>query len=379
MNIVCAQSVLYAKEIFSHLGNVEIIPDYEIRACHLRKANALIIRSQTTVDKNLLDKAPISFVGTATAGFDHVDTAYLKSRNIYFKNAAGANANSVAEYIITALLTVGKKKSIDVLSKTIGVVGVGHVGSRVVYLAQALGMRVLMCDPPLASKTSGHHFIALEDLVQQSEIITLHVPLSYENFPTYHLINEKILEKMQSQSILINTSRGAVIQEASLLQAMKSNKIGPVILDVFEGEPDINSFILESATIVTPHIAGHSIDGKVGGSLQVYRELCQVVGEKPLITMESLFPNHQLMAINETSFINKTQDCLENFLRHIYDIEKDHRNLLMAGRMATEEKKSYFKALRKNYDPRFEFHHYHITENHMPQSVKNILQKLGFQ
>ena len=275
MKIVADENIPFVEQIFGRLGEVATYAGREIDSSSVKEANILLLRSVTRVDENLLGGSKVRFVGTATIGCDHVDIDYLKKQGIAFSSAAGSNANSVAEYIVAALLILARRHAFSLSGKTIGVVGVGNVGSRVVEKAGILNMNTLQNDPPLARKTHSAHFRPLEELLQESDILTLHVPLTYEGQDaTCHLANNSLFQKLKSDSFLINTSRGAVVDNQALLMALKEGKLAGAVLDVWEGEPEISEELLTAVELGTPHIAGYSLDGKTNATLLIYQATC---------------------------------------------------------------------------------------------------------
>ncbi|NQT84941.1 4-phosphoerythronate dehydrogenase, partial [bacterium] len=219
MKIVADENIPYVKEAFGSLGDVIPLPGRKIAPASVVDAEILLVRSITEVNASLLEGSRVRFVGTATIGTDHVDEEYLHSRGIAFASAPGSNANSVAEYVVAALLTTARRKNFPLKGKTIGVIGVGNCGSRVAKKAEALGMRVLLNDPPLWRQTGNKRFRPLEELFS-ADILTLHVPLTYEGIDaTYHLVDEAFLSKLRPECILMNTSRGPVVDNLALATA----------------------------------------------------------------------------------------------------------------------------------------------------------------
>ncbi|MBM3335143.1 4-phosphoerythronate dehydrogenase, partial [Candidatus Sumerlaeota bacterium] len=278
MKIVADENIPFAAEAFAQLGDVVTVRGRAIKRDTVRDADALIVRSVTRVNADLLDGTAVRFVATATIGFDHVDVGYLRQRGIGFASAPGSNANSVAEYVVAALLVLARRKGFRLEGKTVGVVGVGNVGSRVVQKAAALGMKVLQNDPPLQRQTGDPLFLPLEALFD-ADILTFHVPLTRTGTDaTYHMIGDQLLSRLRPGAIVINTSRGAVADTAALLRAAASGRLGGLVLDVFEGEPKINVELVRRADIATAHIAGYSYDGKARGTQMVYRAACEFFG-----------------------------------------------------------------------------------------------------
>ncbi len=279
MKIVADQNIPYAEEAFSRLGRVCLYPGREISADVLRDADILLVRTVTQVDESLLAKSPVRFVGSATIGYDHVDTAWLKSRGIGFSAAPGCNANSVGEYVAAALLTLANRHRFSLNGKTIGIIGAGNTGTRVAEKARAMGMHVLLNDPPLARKTKDPIFRPLKELISDTDVLSFHVPLTSEGRDTtWHMGNKKLFDALKPGTILINCSRGPVLKTADLETALNDEIIGAAVIDVWENEPDIPCSLLKSVDIGTPHIAGYSRDGKANATRIIYREACRQLG-----------------------------------------------------------------------------------------------------
>ncbi|MEJ2355937.1 MAG: 4-phosphoerythronate dehydrogenase, partial [candidate division WOR-3 bacterium] len=254
MKIVMDENVLLGKEAFSSIGEIVSVPGRSITSEVIKNADILIVRSVTKVNEQLLKNSSIKFVGSATAGIDHVDTGYLESRNIGFASAPGSNSDSVAEYVIAGLLLLDEKEKISLEKISLGVVGVGNVGSKVVKKSEGLGIKVLQNDPPLKRETKDDVFLELDELMN-CDVITLHVPLSYSGVDkTFKLFDEKRINKMKRGSVLINSSRGKVIEQTALKSSLRKGHLAGVILDVWEKEPDIDKEMLQLVDIGTSHI-----------------------------------------------------------------------------------------------------------------------------
>ena len=256
LRIVADENISLAREAFSTLADIVLLPGREIHRQHLRHADALLVRSITAVNRALLHKTDVQFVGTATIGTDHLDTDFLTEAGIAFASAAGSNANAVAEYVFTAIAHSAVEKGLTLPGSSIGIVGVGHIGGRVKKLAQALGMQVLLCDPPLQRRTGSAGYLSLEQLFE-ADFLTLHVPLNLTGIDkTHHLLDHRILHKLRPDVVLINTSRGAVIDNSALLEWADRHPQATLILDVWENEPVLDMRLLERTNWSTPHIAG---------------------------------------------------------------------------------------------------------------------------
>jgi erythronate-4-phosphate dehydrogenase len=374
--IVADENIPYVKAAFSHLGEVRLLPGRAIHREALADAGILLVRSVTPVDANLLQDTAVRFVGSATIGMDHIDTAYLKQQGIAFASAVGSNANSVAEYVIAALVHHAVRHGISLKSLTLGVVGVGHIGSRVARMAAALGMRVLLNDPPLYRQTRDSKYLPL-DALMQADIVTLHTPLTCEGEDaTFHLFDAKRLHAMKPGSVLINTSRGAVADNAALEQALLSGHLSAAILDVWENEPDIDVELLRLVELGTPHIAGYSLDGKMNGTHQIYLAACEFLGVTPQWEPKSALPAVSSPFISMPANGPSNEAILQNLIRHAYDIVADDQRLRACIEMRAAERGRYFDQLRRDYPVRREFHNYVVEWERAPVDQ---LKTLGFQ
>jgi erythronate-4-phosphate dehydrogenase len=293
MKTVCCANMPFAEDAFSTLGEVVLLDGRAIAAADVRDADLLAIRSTTKVNASLLEGSPVRFVGTATIGIDHLDTAYLDSHGIRWCYSPGCNANSVAEYLVSALLCLARRHGFALEGRTLGVIGVGNVGRRVVEKAHALGLRVLQNDPPRQRNEPDQaaSFVDLATLLAESDIVTVHVPLTREGRDaTWHMVDTAFLGRMRDGAIFVNAARGPVMDTAALLAAMESGRVGHAVIDTWEGEPGFHPALLARADIGTPHIAGYSFEGKVGGTVMVYEEACRFLDVAPAWTVERHMP-----------------------------------------------------------------------------------------
>jgi erythronate-4-phosphate dehydrogenase len=269
----------------------------------VRDADALIIRTRTQCNRALLEGSNIKFIATATIGYDHIDTDYCRQAGIRWTNAPGCNAASVAQYIESSLMLLQTEKKINLSSMTIGIVGVGNVGSKIETMARKLGMRVLINDLPRQDKEGKEAFTDLATMANECDVITFHTPLhNAGQYKTFHLADEKFFETLKRKPIIINTSRGEVIETQTLLNALDEEKIADAIIDVWEGEPEINLELLDKAFIATPHIAGYSADGKANATQMSLEALCEHFGIKP--NFEITPPEPATKLIHATSRAN---------------------------------------------------------------------------
>ena len=255
-NILSEEKIPFAREAFKHLGNVTLCKGNRLTAKDLKCIDILLIRSGTQVDQSLLEGTPVQFVASATAGTDHVDKAYLAEKNIPFFHAPGCNAESVVEYVIAAILALSERKKKVLRGETIGIVGVGQIGRRLVGRLKTLGLDILVNDPPLFAQrpapTISAEIVSLEELLQRSDIVTLHTPLiATGKHPTFHLINAEQLSKMKPKAWLINASRGSVVNNGDLKTTLMHGYLGGVVLDVWEEEPVVDTGLMKHVDLAT--------------------------------------------------------------------------------------------------------------------------------
>ena len=300
--IVIDDKIPYIKETISKLTNRAVyIPGNMIGNDDIRDADALIIRTRTHCDAQLLKGSNVKFVATATIGYDHIDTNFMEQAGIKWINCPGCNASSVAQYIDAVLTLIKTEKHIDIQKQTIGIVGCGHVGRKVVEVARRKGMNILICDPPRSDAEGKKGFVSMEQIAKEADIITFHVPLTKEGrYPTYHLANETLFDSLSKRPIIINSSRGAVVDNEALLYAINYNKVKDAVIDTWENEPNINKELLKRVWIGTPHIAGYSADGKTNADNMVISALCEFFSlpMQPAICPPEI-PNADLCPKNE--------------------------------------------------------------------------------
>ena len=280
MKIIIDNKIPFIRETAEQIANEVIyLPGKEFTPEAVRDADALIIRTRTHCDRALLEGSRVKFIATATIGFDHIDTEYCREAGITWTNAPGCNSTSVAQYIQSALLLLQTTRNRKLQEMTLGIVGVGNVGSKVAVVAKRWGMRVLQNDLPRAAQEGDVNFVSLERIAQESDVITFHVPLYKEgNYKTFHLADEAFFSKLKRQPVLMNTSRGEIVETEALLRALQSGTISEAIIDVWENEPHIHPTLLNKVMLGTPHIAGYSADGKANATRMSLDALCQHFG-----------------------------------------------------------------------------------------------------
>jgi erythronate-4-phosphate dehydrogenase len=377
INIVAGENIPYIKEAFEGLGNLTILPGRSITSADLKDTNILLIRSITEVNEGLLKDTPVEFVASASAGTDHMDTAYLNAQNIGFASAAGSNANSVAEYIMAALLLLGKQQSFSLLGKTIGIIGVGNIGKLVKQKAEALGMHPILNDPLLAETGQIDHRSLDETL--GCDVVTLHTPLTNDGpYPTYHLLNEQTIKWLKPSAVFINAARGEVVHTPALLDAITHQRIGPTIIDVWEQEPNINWDLFQAVTLGTPHIAGHSLDGKANGTFMIYAALCKHLGIEPTWNPAQSLPPPIVPLIEVNAYPQSGQEQIRQMVTKIYDIVADYQRMQELLVASPNERPALFDALRKNYPVRREFHRTTVKLPEQRCELRQVITELGF-
>ncbi len=375
MKIIVDENIPYGKEAFGALGEVETAAGRAIDTAMLRDADALIVRSITKVNEALLAGTSVRFVGTCTIGEDHVDKAYLAANDITFTSAPGCNANSVGEYIVAALLTLAQRYDLRLDTMTLGIVGVGNVGAKVFAKATALGMRCVLNDPPLADASKDPIYRPMDEILE-CDAITLHTPLTRRGkYPTWHLADKEFIRWLQPGAVLINSSRGSVVDAFALEEALRTAHIRAAVLDVWENEPTPNTALLEMTAIATPHIAGYSFDGKVNGTRQVYEALCVFLECAPTWTPDALLPPPP---VPDLTVDPRADAPLTGAVSSVYDIMSDDAEMRGILELPREQHAAYFDGLRKNYPVRREFFNTAVRLTRPDAPLSDTLSGIGF-
>jgi erythronate-4-phosphate dehydrogenase len=382
MKVVCATSVLRGEQAFSGLGEVLCLPEAEITRDHLRDADVLITRSKVRINEALLAGTPVRFVGCAVAGTDHVDEAYLQSADIAFAYAPGCNANSVAEYVLTALLLEAERHNLALNAEwTLGVIGVGHIGTRVVEKAYDLGVKVLMNDPPRLAEHGpiNGDFSELDVLLSKSDAVTLHVPLtSAGSHATRGMVNHRFFGAMKPGTLFLNTSRGEVMDGEAVRSALKCGMLLQAVLDVWEHEPAIDADLLQRVDIGTPHIAGYSVEGRLNGTRMVYEQLCEWLEEKPVWPQVGE-PDISLPEIEIDAAGRLEQDVITELAQRAYPLMQDDQRLRQGATVDAAAMSRHFNKCRQTYPPRHEFAAHRVVLRNAAESLRTSVWELGFQ
>ena len=372
MKIVADDKIPFLKGALEPYAEVIYIPGKQIDREILKDCDALLIRTRTKCTADLLDGTNVRFIGTATIGFDHIDTHYCNKNKIIWTNAPGCNSSSVQQYIAAALLKVSSENSFNLQGKTLGIVGGGNVGSKVEKFARTIGMNVLLCDPPRARLEGKKNFHSLNALLSESDIVTLHVPLNVVGEDcTYYLFNDERFKKIRRGTWFFNSSRGEVAETNALKQVLDSGNLGGAVLDVWENEPDIDTELMEQAFIATPHIAGYSTDGKANGTAMVVNSLSKYFN----LSLENWYPgNVPLPAFPSISIDCKgksEEEIFREIVLHTYNIDEDNERLRLSP--------SDFEKLRGDYPLRREFTSYSVRLKDGSEEVRQMLETLGFK
>ena len=372
MKIVADDKIPFLRGVLEPFADIVYVNGSMISNAHLKDADALIIRTRTQCNENLLKGTNIQFIGTATIGFDHIDTQWCEDHDIVWKNAPGCNASSVNQYLASTLFNLADKFSFKLQDRVLGVVGVGNVGSKVVYTAELSGMRVYLCDPPRVRSTGACGFISLEGILRECDIITFHVPLNFHGQDrTFHMIDEKFLKSVNPGTIIINTSRGEVADGNALKSALNNNHISGLVLDVWENEQEIDTGLLDMCHQATPHIAGYSVDGKAAGTAMIINELSRHFDMVLEEWEASELPEPKQPLIKIDCRNKSHEEVLKEAIFHTYDVKSDDNRL--------RGNPGDFEKLRGEYPPRREFKAYTLDLTNAEQDIKRTCRKLGFK
>lgn len=389
VSIVADEAIPFLKGVAEPWCDVTYLKGSEISRNSLTSADALLVRTRTLCNRSLLEGTPISYIASATIGYDHIDTEYCNTNGIGWSNAPGCNSGSVMQYMVAAILHLSVKFGVEPGQLTMGIVGAGHVGSKVAAAASALGMKVLINDPPRQRREGSHQFTHLKKLLKEADMVSLHVPLTVTGSDsTFHLAGREFIASMKRGSFLFNTSRGGVTSEEEVKRALWSGQLRGYIADVWDREPVADSELIEMAAIATPHIAGYSADGKLNGT----RIALQCVADR--FRLPLILPPHGILPAPKNSLISPatSQGTLTEFLSYIvmqtYDIAEECRLFKSAP--------SQFESFRNNYPLRREFGAFTVASGTAAQylthdeanneAVSNddnsavaIVRKLGFK
>lgn len=372
MKVVVDRNIPFIKGVLEPHAEVLYLEGHEIGQADIRDADALIIRTRTKCNQALLEGTKVRFIASATIGFDHIDTAFCDANKIIWTNAAGCNSSSVQQYIAAALFHLAEQHRFELAQKTIGIVGVGNVGSKVAKFCRAIGMRVLLNDPPRERREGSKDFVSLDTLIEQSDIVTFHVPLNPDGpDKTLHMVDEQLLGKFRKDHILINSSRGEVVDGEALKSVLKSRPMRDTVLDVWEHEPDIDSELLRLSGIATPHIAGYSADGKANGTAMSVQAFSRFFG----LDLHAWYPEKLPLPATTTVEVECADQSIQNvvagLVKRTYDLLADDARLRSSP--------GTFEKQRGEYPLRREFPTYTLTLLHAHDDLVSVVQAVGFK
>lgn len=374
MKIVIDDRIPFIRGAFEPFAEVVYLPGAKTTAEDVKDADAVITRTRTKCDASLLEGSSVKMIATATIGYDHIDTEWCEGHGIEWTNAPGCNSWSVKQYISAVLVTLAGNHSLDLSRITLGVVGVGNVGSKVAEAAGALGCRVLLNDPPRAEKEGPGGFVDLDTVIRESDIITLHVPLSPQGSPhgTWHLFDAARIAALRPGQMLINSSRGPVVDNVALRKALEDKKIRAAVLDVWENEPDIDRTLMNLLDIATPHIAGYSADGKANGTTMSVNAVAAKLG-LPLTGWKATGIPHPAQALEFTLDADgkSRQEALTEAILYTYPVTQDSERLL--------KDPDGFERQRGEYPVRREPAAFCVNLVHDHDGIAEALERLGFK
>lgn len=372
MKIVVDDKIPYIKGAFEQVAEVTYLAGAKTTPNDVKDADAIVTRTRTICNENLLTGSQVKFIATATIGFDHIDTDYCAKAGIRWTNAPGCNSGSVEQYIASTLVVLSIAKGWNLSEKTLGVVGVGNVGKKVAKVAKILGMQVLLNDPPRERAEGSDEFVSLATVMSKSDIITLHVPLNMKGEDaTYHLANPAFFELLEKHPVLINSCRGEVVQTQAVKEALKKHQIAGFVCDCWENEPNLDLELLSQTLIATPHIAGYSKDGKAVGTTMSVRAISDFfdLGLNNWEPKEVELPEQPEINIDGNKL--SEWEVLSKAILHTYDIREDDSDF--------RKNTDHFEQLRGDYHVRREFGAYTVNARNIKENTIEKLRQLGFQ
>jgi erythronate-4-phosphate dehydrogenase len=372
MKIIVDDKIPYIRGTFEGVAEVIYLPGSKTTPEVVKDADAIVTRTRTICNEKLLSGSSVKFIATATIGYDHIDTDYCDTTGIHWTNAPGCNSKSVEQYVASTLMVLAETRNLQLKDLCIGIVGVGNVGSKVARICEIFGMKVLLNDPPRERAEGSAAFVSLQKLMNEADIITLHVPLNMKGEDaTFHLGNELFLNSLKKNPVLINSCRGEVVETNAVKDALKSGRISGFVCDCWENEPDIDLELLAMTEIATPHIAGYSKDGKANGT----RISVQAISDFFGLGLNNWQPSGVELPLDPVIEIDglglSEQQIISKAILHTYDIRNDDRDL------RNNVKK--FEQLRGDYPTRREFPAYTIKAKNVDVRTIEKLKQIGFK
>lgn len=370
MHIVADENIPGLEETFARLGTVELGHGRKISKAQLQRADVLLIRSVTRIDRQLLEGSRVRFLGSATIGIDHVDTQAVQECGIHFCHAPGCNADGAAQYTLAMAMLAARRAGFELDQMRAGIVGLGNVGSRLKQLLSCSGISdIVCCDPPLAA--AGQPGLAGMDEISQCNLVSFHVPLTeFGPYPTLRLANASFFSTLKPGSLVVNSSRGTVVDPSALTAWLESAN-GYAALDVWPHEPVVDAALLAKIIVGTPHVAGYSLEGKLNGTRMLFRQFLEWLGEKPQQPAQPASPPPKTLEIRH-------DDTLEAIILAACPVERD--DLAMRSSIAGTQQlaPAQFDQLRSNYPTRRDFCGIELTGS-VPPHLAGPLESMGFR
>jgi len=372
MKFIIDDKIPYIKGALEPFGEVIYLSGPQTTPEIVKDADAIITRTRTICNQQLLEGSSVKLIATATIGYDHIDTDYCEKAGIKWTNAPGCNSKSVEQYIASTLFVLAHQNGFQLKGKTIGVIGVGQVGSKVAHVCELFGMKVLLNDPPRGRAEVSEQFCSLNEILQKADIITLHVPLNMKGEDkTFHLADSHFFETLERQPIVINSCRGEVLDTLSAKTALKNGQISGLVVDCWENEPNIDLELLKMVDMATPHIAGYSKDGKANGTSMSVQAISRFfgLGIDHWQAKQVELPEKTLIELDGWNLSN--EEILAKAILATYDIRTDDRVL--------RKNPELFEKLRGDYPIRREYPVYTIHTKNVNQQTLEILNALGYK
>jgi len=381
LTIVADKNIPCVRAAFGTVGEVQCHPGREIDAEAVSEADVLLVRSVTPIERPLLDDCSVQFVGSATTGTDHVDERYLRDREVAFAHAPASNADSVADYVVAALLTLAHRRGEPLEGKTVGIVGCGNIGGRLHRRLSALGATVLPNDPPRAAAEPAAQppdFVSLHTVLERADIVTLHVPLTTGGpHPTERLIDATVLDRLAADAWLLNTSRGPVVDGTALRRALHRDELGAAVLDVWENEPTPDPALVRAVDLATPHIAGYAWDGKLRGTTMLYDALCDHLGIEATWSPEAVLrpADPAELRCHAPDPRIPPVDWLHRLVRQAYDLAADDARMRALIARPPADQGAYFQKLRATYPTRRELRCFSVGRESIPSGRRPMVEE----
>ena len=372
MKIIIDDKIPYIQGAFEEIAEVVYLAGSKTTPEVVKDADAIVTRTRTICNEKLLAGSSVKFIATATIGYDHIDTDYCDAAGIKWTNAPGCNSKSVEQYIASTLMVLAERKNLQMKDLTIGVVGVGNVGSKVARISELFGMKVLKNDPPRERAEGSGEFVSLKQVMNEADIITLHVPLNMKGEDaTFHLGDAEFFSGLKKKPIVINSCRGEVVETSAVKAALKNGQISTFVCDCWENEPDLDLELLALTEIATPHIAGYSKDGKATGTEMSVHAISQYFD----LGLESWHPSGVELPEQPVFELDGSemseQQIISKAILHTYDIRNDDADF--------RKDPSKFEQLRGDYPTRREFPAFTIVPKNIGKETLEVLQKIGFK